>query len=77
MQDNDFYADITQYIYAKLRKNYAKITQIIYAKYSDITQLRLCSSYALVLRKNYAKLRKSFTQNTQILRNYVYAVVTH
>ena len=46
--DTDFYADITQYIYADFMQNYASITQIVNAKYAYITQIRLRSTYAII-----------------------------
>ena len=64
-QDTDYYADITQYIYAKICKKYAKKYANRLAKYADITQILLRSIYAIIsvfrnhvtqkLRRNYAK----------------------
>ena len=62
-QDAIFYADITQYIYAKITQNYSSITQIVHAKYADITQyvyavitqLSHWQFNAVILRRNYAE----------------------
>ena len=72
-QDTDFYADITQYIYAKgthlLRKSFKQNTQLL-RKYVYAVITQLSQIYAIILCRYYA-------DSTMILRKINYAIITH